>query len=145
MGFDRQGIVDVLVRYARAIDTRDWELFRTCFTDDVTADYGDIGSWQGVEELTTFMVSAHAGMGPTQHCLTNFMIDVEGDRGRSVSYVHAVTVLASHPDDWIDTLGIHEDRLHHRTDGWRITDRTFRTTRIMFSPSLCGGTHPRPS
>lgn len=30
-------ITVVLLRYATAIDTNDWELFRTCFTDDADA------------------------------------------------------------------------------------------------------------
>lgn len=145
MGFDREGIVEVLVRYPRAIDSRDWALFRTCFAEDVRADYGDLGSWQGVGGLTTFMVSAHAGMGPTQHLLSNFVIDIDGDQGRSTTYVHAVTVLSSHPDDWIDTIGIYEDRLRHGTEGWRITDRIFRTTRTILSPSLSTDIPSRPS
>jgi hypothetical protein len=145
MDFDREGIVDVLVRYARAIDTRDWPLFRTCFADDVAADYGDIGSWHGVEDITAFMIAAHAGMGPTQHALTNFVIDIEGDRARSATYVHAVTVLATHPDDWIDTMGIHEDQLHRQAEGWRITNRIFRTTRMIVSPSLSAGVRSGPS
>ena len=37
---DHDLITDVLVRYATGIDTRNWPLFRTCFTDDVQADYG---------------------------------------------------------------------------------------------------------
>lgn len=138
---DREGIVEVLVRYARAIDTKDWPLFRTCFVDDVTADYGDIGRWHGVEDLTAFMVSAHAGMGCTQHSLSNFTIDIEGDTSRSVTYVHTVTVLARHPDDWVDTMGIYEDRLHRGSEGWRIASRTFRTTRTITSPSLSAGGH----
>ena len=142
MRLNRQGIVDVLVRYARAVDTKDWPLFRTCFADDVTADYGDIGSWQGAEDLTAFMVRAHAGMGATQHLVSNFQVDVEGDRANSVTYVHAVTVLASHPDDWIDTIGIYEDQLDYGTEGWRITRRLFRTTRTILSPSLSSGRRP---
>ena len=39
----RADVADVLVRYATGIDRRDWELFRTCFTEDCDADYGDIG------------------------------------------------------------------------------------------------------
>ena len=31
----------MLVRYATGIDRRDWVLFRSCFTDDCEADYGD--------------------------------------------------------------------------------------------------------
>ena len=48
----RQDVTDVLVRYATGIDQRDWALFRTCFTEDCVVDYGDIGLWHGVDEVT---------------------------------------------------------------------------------------------
>ena len=136
MSEDSEEIVAVLVRYARAIDGKDWPLLRTCFTDDATSDYGEIGSWRGAGDLVAFMEEAHAGMGPTQHHLSNFHIEVVGDQASSLAYVHAVTVLASHPDDWIDTVGTYRDRLRCGADGWRIAHRTFRTTRTLLSPSL---------
>ena len=47
---DHELITDVLVRYATGIDTKDWSLFRTRFTDDVHADYGsDVGEWNDVD------------------------------------------------------------------------------------------------
>ena len=136
MDEEREEIVAVLVRYARAIDAKDWALLRTCFTADTACDYGPSGSWRGADALAAFMAEAHAGMGPTQHLLSNFQIEVTGDRASSLTYVHAVTVLASHPDDWIDTIGTYEDRLRRTAGGWRITDRSFRTTRTVLSPSL---------
>jgi len=136
MSADSEEIVALLIRYARAIDTQDWRLLRTCFTDDATSDYGDIGSWRGAGDLVRFMEDAHAGMGPTQHLLSNFQVEVDGDGASSLAYVHAVTVLASHPDDWIDTVGTYEDRLERGADGWRIAHRTFRTSRTILSPSL---------
>ena len=139
MDEEREEIVAVLVRYARAIDTKDWELLHTCFTADAACDYGPLGSWPGADDLVVFMEEAHAGMGPTQHLLSNFQIEVTGDRASSLTYVHAVTVLASHPDDWIDTIGTYEDRLRRTAGGWRITDRSFRTTRTVLSPSLTPG------
>jgi 3-phenylpropionate/cinnamic acid dioxygenase small subunit len=136
MNIDREEIVSLLIRYARAIDTKDWKLLRSCFTDEATSDYGDIGSWRGAGDLVRFMEDAHAGMGPTQHLLSNFQIEVHGDQASSFAYVHAVTVLASSPDDWIDTIGTYEDSLRCGVDGWRIAHRTFRTTRTLVSPSL---------
>jgi len=139
MSVDREEIVALLIRYARAIDTKDWKLLRSCFLDDATSDYGGIGTWRGAGDLVGFMEDAHAGMGPTQHLLSNFQIEVDGDRASSLTYVHAVTVLASHPDDWIDTVGTYEDRLHRGAGGWRIAHRQFRTTRTLLSPSLTPG------
>ncbi|MGA2519312.1 MAG: nuclear transport factor 2 family protein [Acidimicrobiales bacterium] len=142
MGSDREEVVAVLIRYARAVDTKDWELLRTCFTQDATCDYGDIGSWRGADDLVVFMRDAHLGMGPTKHLVTNFQVDVTGERASSLSYVHAVTVLASHPDDWIDTVGSYDDQLHCGPGGWQIARRTFRTTRTMLSPSLTPKARP---
>ena len=50
----RQDVADVLVRYATGIDRRDWTQFRSCFTEDCQADYGDIGVAK-VEEITAWM------------------------------------------------------------------------------------------
>lgn len=136
MSVDHEEVVALLIRYARAIDAKDWKLLRSCFTDGATSDYGDIGSWRGAGDLVMFMEDAHAGMGPTQHLLSNFQIEVNGDQASSLTYVHSVTVLASHPDDWIDTIGTYEDRLRRGASGWRIAHRTFRTTRTLLSPSL---------
>ena len=57
----RQDVADVLVRYATGIDRRDWALFRTCFTPDCEADYGDIGVWHGADAITEWMEKSHAG------------------------------------------------------------------------------------
>lgn len=43
----RQAASDLLIRYATGIDTRNWDLLRSCFTDDCEADYGDVGQWKG--------------------------------------------------------------------------------------------------
>ncbi len=91
------------------------------------------------------MEDAHAGMGPTQHHLSNFHVEVDGDRASSLAYVHAVTVLASHPDDWIDTVGTYQDRLRCGAQGWQIAHRTFRTTRTLLSPSLTPGSRRQES
>jgi len=32
---DRAAISDVLIRYATGVDTRDWPLLRSCFTDEI--------------------------------------------------------------------------------------------------------------
>ena len=136
MSVDREEIVALLVRYARAIDTQDWKLLRSCFLDEATSDFGDIGSWRGAGDLVLFMEDAHAGMGDTLHLLSNFQIEVDGDRASAITYVNTITVLASHPDDWIDTVGTYEDRLHLGPDGWRIAHRTFRAIRTLPSPSL---------
>jgi 3-phenylpropionate/cinnamic acid dioxygenase small subunit len=129
---DRDEITAVLIRYATGIDTQDWPLFRTCFTDDVQADYGDIGLWTDVDGITEFMATSHQGMPATNHMLTNMAIAVDGDRAKAVTYVHAVLVLSRDPEQSIDAVGKYEDSLVRTADGWRIAARKFVPTRMRF-------------
>ena len=63
----------------------------------------------------------HDPMGPTYHRLSNFAINVDGDRATARTYVHAV--LMATPDD-TGQLGRRPRPLRRRTrpdaDGWRI-------------------------
>ncbi|MCK9895191.1 nuclear transport factor 2 family protein [Frankia sp. AgB32] len=64
---DRDEIADVLLRYTVGIDRRDWKLFRTCFTDHCTIDYGDFGAWQGADAFRC-RVSRRCVGGRTDGC-----------------------------------------------------------------------------
>ena len=131
---DREQITDVLVQYATGIDTRDWPLFRKCFTAGVRADYGDaIGIWTDVDGITDFMVAAHEGMFATTHRMTNFVIEVNGDTASVRSYVHAVLVITDDPPNWIDAVGHYVDRLVRTADGWRIAERKYHMARLLMS------------
>ena len=135
-GTDREQITDLLIRYATGIDTKDWPLFRTCFTDDVRADYGDIGVWTDVDGLTEFMTTSHETMSSTKHMMSNFVIDVDGDAASATSYVHVVLVLTREPQTWIDAVGHYVDTLVRASDGWKIRERTFSMTRQLASDQL---------
>jgi 3-phenylpropionate/cinnamic acid dioxygenase small subunit len=126
---DAEAIRDLLVRYATAVDTRDWTLFRTCFTHDATTDYGEIGGWSDIEGITSFMEEAHMGFGPSNHMLSNFVIEVEEDRSSAASYVHVVLAFAHDPTSWVDSVGRYDDKLVRTTDGWRIAERRVTMTR----------------
>lgn len=117
-------ITDVLLRYATGIDRRDWELFRTCFTADVVADYEGIATWRGVDEITAFMAEVHAGMGHTLHSLSNMAIDVRGDTATARTYVDNTNMM---PDGRSGThaIGYYDDELVRTDDGWRIARRHF--------------------
>lgn len=139
---DQLQIGEVLIRYATGIDRRDWDLFRTCWTADVVADYGEVGRFTGVDALTDFMFASHDAMGPTHHRLSNFVIDVgqdgDEDRASARSYVHAV-LIATRGDSgsWIDIVGHYDDTFVRTADGWRISHRTVHVARAM----TAGGTH----
>jgi 3-phenylpropionate/cinnamic acid dioxygenase small subunit len=119
----RNAVTDLLVRYATGIDTRDWTLLRSCFTDDCDADYGDIGHWQGVAEITAWMANAHDPLGPTLHRLSNLTFTREGGRIKARSYVHATLVL---PDgSAVHAYGFYDDEIVVDDGGPRIGRRRY--------------------
>jgi 3-phenylpropionate/cinnamic acid dioxygenase small subunit len=120
----KQDIAEVLVRYATSIDRRDWPQLRTVFTDDVHADYRDIGTFDGIDTITEFMVQAHVEMGHTMHQLSNLAITVDGDRATARCYVDAV-LMAADGQSGLNPLGFYDDELVHDAAGWRIARRTF--------------------
>lgn len=137
---DLVDIGDVLVRYSTGIDSRDWPLLRTCFTDDCDADYGEIGHWYGSEEITTWMEQSHAPLGPTMHRVTNIVAKVDGDAATSRCYVHAV-VMTSDRSTAIHAYGWYDDELVRSTGGWRITRRRFnQVTTEMHTSARTGPT-----
>ena len=130
----REQIADVLLRYATAIDTRQWALLRTCFTDDVQADYGDIGHWSDADGITKFMSEVHETMSDVKHMLHNMVIRLDDDNHATArTYVHTVQAFASDPKQWVDAVGQYSDELVRTEDGWRISKRTFTSTRVFSS------------
>jgi 3-phenylpropionate/cinnamic acid dioxygenase small subunit len=135
----RQDVADVLIRYATGIDSRDWGLFRSCFTEDCEADYGDIGVWHGAEEITAWMRDVHAACGPTLHRITNIVVTAGGDDGvvTARSYVDGLVMF---PDNQAGTRadGYYDDGLVATDRGWKIARRRFTTVLIQFFPEGTG-------
>jgi 3-phenylpropionate/cinnamic acid dioxygenase small subunit len=131
----RAGVAEVLVRYATGIDRRDWELFRSCFTEDCHADYGDIGAWQSAGAITEWMRESHAPCGHTLHRISN---EVVAPHDRGVSSRCYVDALIMGPENTTGTqaIGFYDDVLVLRTDGWKIARRRFTLVSIQSVVSL---------
>jgi 3-phenylpropionate/cinnamic acid dioxygenase small subunit len=127
---DRQDISDVLIRYATGIDRRDWSLFRTVFADDCELDYGEIGTWNGVDAVTEFMEQAHAMAGHTLHRLTNQAITLDGDKATARTYIDGLIMFADN-DSGVNAVGFYDDELVRTGDGWRIARRRYTQVRLV--------------
>jgi 3-phenylpropionate/cinnamic acid dioxygenase small subunit len=126
---DRQNISELLLRYATGIDRRDWPLFRTVFTDDCELDYGVIGRWKGVDEVTDFMERTHALLGHTMHRLSNMAITVDGDRGAARTYLDGL-MMAPDNKSGVNAVGFYDDEIVRTADGWRIARRRYTQVRL---------------
>jgi 3-phenylpropionate/cinnamic acid dioxygenase small subunit len=134
---DRQDISDVLVRYATGIDRRDWTLFRTVFTGDCQLDYGEIGTFDGVDAVTDFMEKAHAMAGHTMHRLTNMVITVDGDRAAARTYIDGLIMMADNKSG-VSAIGYYDDEIVRTGDGWRIARRQFTSVRVATVRDVAG-------
>jgi 3-phenylpropionate/cinnamic acid dioxygenase small subunit len=128
---DRQEIIDLLIRYATALDSRNWSLLRTCFTPDAIACHGERrGLSEGLESIIETCRGALSGLDSSQHLLSNFVIElIDSGSARAASYLHAQHVLVSHSGlNTFVVAGTYRDSLVRTSEGWRIVHRTLETT-----------------
>ena len=109
---DRAEIIDVCVRYATALDSRQWDLLATCRA--------------ALEPLDA-----------SQHLLGNHVVTVDGDEARSQCYLQAQHVRSGTPggDNYI-IAGTYTDELRRGTDGWKIARRRLTVTWTSGNPTV---------
>ena len=77
---DELEIASVLNRYARAVDGKNWDLWRSLFTEDAVIDYSSVGGVVGDrEEVSDWLERGLALMPMTQHFISNIEADIDGD------------------------------------------------------------------
>ena len=80
---DKIEIKELLYRYARACDRKDWKLLPTIFTPDAYLDYTSAGFPAGSrDDVCAFLEQALSTIPMTQHDITNIEIELDGDRAR---------------------------------------------------------------
>jgi 3-phenylpropionate/cinnamic acid dioxygenase small subunit len=128
-------IVDTLVRYSTGIDSKDWDLFRGVWADEIDADYAEgIGHWTTGDEITAWMENSHKDMGYTLHRLSNIRItDTQNGEVNTRTYVDAVlymkdgTLIAN-------AKGFYDDVLAKAGTGYVIRKRVFTSAFQGASP-----------
>lgn len=127
-GIDRIEIHELLNRYAHAIDFMDWELLEEVFTEDAVADYSSAGEYvevdsvrEGRDRIIEYYEAALAPFAGVLHFMTNHLVEIDGDRARTRSYMHVLNVGMG---------GIYRCVCRRTGAGWRIErleleERTF--------------------
>ena len=81
----RIAITDVLHRYCRAMDRMDRPLALSCWHADGTDEHTPLFAGSA-EAFVDWVWRLHEPMVGTRHCLSNILIEVDGDRAWSESY-----------------------------------------------------------
>lgn len=125
---DRMRIQDVLHREARAIDVRDWALWRTCYTEDADIDWTGNDAIRGrPDELGPWLAKVSENFPPPsyQHFVTNFEVTLNGDRATSRVLQLIPVALQGEAGKQMAFCGIWFDDEWVRQKGqWKICKRT---------------------
>ena len=123
---DRFAIQDLLTRYTVAIDQKDYELLDTCFVSDAHVDYTSSGGIKGsYAEARVWLEKALAIFPVTQHFISNYVIELAGDKATSRTYL-LNPMGFKNPDGSMHVFtvcGYYNDDLVRTSDGWRIAQR----------------------
>ena len=125
---DRAEIIELLPRYALMIDTWQWELLPQIFTADARLDFESVDRYvesdsvvRGLEDIRAWYEAALKPFPDVLHFMSNHMIDLEGDRARTYTYMHVLNMSMG---------GIYRGEAVRTSEGWRLErfsleERTF--------------------
>jgi hypothetical protein len=127
---DRVELNDLVTRYFRSADERDFDRFRSCFVPGTAVDYSEllpVPAGCPVEQVAEVIEATMAERyGPTQHFMGNHDVTIDGDTARGTTYCLAIHQLLP-PDDGAARVASalrYVDRFVRTEAGWRIEHRT---------------------
>mgnify|MGYP005815024857 CR=1 FL=1 len=124
---DRVEIEELLVRYSRAIDHRDFDTLETLFTDDAEFDAGSLGHPQGPAAIRAMIEATLTGLDASQHLVGKSLVtfDESGNAAEFRTYLLSLHVRESTPGPVKHYFlgGEYADRVVRTDSGWRIAYR----------------------
>jgi 3-phenylpropionate/cinnamic acid dioxygenase small subunit len=121
---DRLAIEDLIVAYARAMDTQDWTLLHSLFTPDAITTMDRVGDFGSRDELVDFYAERFTIFAVLQHFVSNFVIQRSGDKGNARN--HFVSHHVPKEGAPYTYGGTFDFDLVRAADGWQITAHTIR-------------------
>ncbi|GJM38188.1 MAG: hypothetical protein DHS20C19_15550 [Acidimicrobiales bacterium] len=116
---DRLEITALLTRYAKAVDRKDWDLYRQVFTPDASIDYTSAGGVAGdTETQAAWLAEALAQFPATQHMIANVDIEFGDADTATVEAVFHNPMVMPDKTAWV-TGGWYHHEMIRTTDGWR--------------------------
>jgi len=118
---DRIALQDVMLKYAAGVDERDFDLYSSCFMENVEIlDFGD-STIHGRDNWVVFVKEALNAYGPTQHMLSPQFATITGDDAHCRTDVQALHYLKD-PEGEILILWATYETDMKRIDGeWKIS------------------------
>lgn len=127
---DQVEITNLLTRYAHAVDTKDWELYRSVFTADAIIDYSSAGAIVGTrDEVVDWFARAFGVIPWTMHYITNIDADITGDTATVTAMFYNPMQLPGMTDPSY-CGGYYHHQLVRTREGWR--SQSLREENVWF-------------
>jgi SnoaL-like domain len=122
-------ICDLCYTYATGVDSRDWVLYRSVFTDRIAIDFSSYNgrpkSEMSADDWVSGLKPLFTGLAATQHSMTNPRVVVDGDQATLTMYMQAEHILDhDDPTAWLTIGGYYTDQLRRTAGRWRINEVT---------------------
>ena len=140
MGISAQDWVDLhqlVTRYSRGLDSRDYDLVRSVWAPDaqISYDLSTVGvdkallTYSSGEQMAEDAEHIHAPLLATMHQNHNHYFEVDGDDATGRVYVDLfeVRIDADRPQT-VHHLGWYDDRYVRTPEGWRVSHTGYRRT-----------------
>ena len=116
--------------YAMGIDSRDFGLLRSVFSEDIIMDFEDYNGMPQAklkaDEWVENCKPLFLGLDSTQHIMTNPIVDVEGDRASCRMQMQATHFFRDGDQKEFSIGGYYEDKLLHNGEQWLISAVTLK-------------------
>jgi len=126
--WDHAQIVELMHRYATAVDTKDWATLRSLFTDEIGAEMVGLEAQLGIPSNTTaqrwieVISQGLARYSVTQHSMSNHRIELAGDKALCTTYVVARHHLSGADASSIYSVGgYYNNEMVRTAAGWKIS------------------------
>jgi hypothetical protein len=123
---DRADVVETVHLYATGVDTKDFELYRSIFADQIEVDFSSYIPDSGpmaisADDWVASIKPLFVGLDATQHSMSNARVEIDGDRATCVMYMQAEHVLANDQGDNSHAVGgYYTNELVRSAEGWRL-------------------------
>jgi hypothetical protein len=128
-------LYDLVTRYSRGLDTRDYDLVRSVWAPNPNISYdlsnvgvsSDLLTYHSADEVADDAKRIHAPLLATMHRNSNHWFDIHGDDATGRVYVDLFEVRVDRgKPETVHHLGWYDD-VYVRIDGaWKIRDRHFK-------------------
>ena len=143
---DRQRISEVMLRFGRALDLHDWDMYAATLADEFEVNFFDLtGQQPATTTPAKFARFAAAALDrlTVVHRYTNFHIEIEGDEASGIFYhVSRHRLPNRHGGDQYIQYGWYENTFTRTPEGWKINRLTHKFQWCDGNPTLIDLTDP---